>query len=158
VAEPVTDLVEFMRARLDEDEQVALAAAQKSDRAWRYTVIPGEPAGQSLDLSDERVLIVDWTDDDELLPPEAEHIARHDPARVLREVEAKRRILDLHPITTDVITDPEVYVKTERQPFGCRTDHEFYDGETAGFGYCETLKLLALPYADHEEFNEEWRP
>jgi hypothetical protein len=87
------------------------------------------------------------------------HIALvHDPARVLREVEAKRRILDLHPITTDVITDPEVYVKTERQPFGCRTDHEFYDGETAGFGYCETLKLLALPYADHEEFNEEWRP
>jgi hypothetical protein len=91
-------------------------------------------------------------------PEVTRHAARHDPARVLREVEAKRRILDLHPITTDVITDPAIYVKTERQPFGCRTDHEFYDGETAGFGYCETLKLLALPYADHEEFNEEWRP
>ena len=59
------------------------------------------------------------------------HIARHDPARIVRDVEAKRRILDGVPCT-DYLGDASV----------CR----------------RTLKLLALPYADRPGFRDEWRP
>ena len=39
---------------------------------------------------------LDHSGNPHLYNPEMEHIARHDPARVLREVAAKRRILRVH--------------------------------------------------------------
>jgi len=65
---------------------------------------------------------------------DAEHIARHDPARVLAECSAKRRIVELGVCTA---------CATEAQPCDHRAD---------------TLRLLALPYADHEDYREEWTP
>jgi hypothetical protein len=97
-------LVEFLKARLDEDEQVAKAAS--------------DPGGPHLPAA------------------QLEHARRHDPARVLAEVEAKRRIIDAHhPV------DP------------C-------DAHDASFETisCDTLLLLALPYADHSDYDEAWRP
>lgn len=58
-----------------------------------------------------------------------DHIARHDPKRTLAEVKCKRRILAEVPCT-DLGRD----------------------------GYCRTAKLLALPYADHPDYRDEWRP
>jgi hypothetical protein len=52
------------------------------------------------------------------------------PARIHAECEAKRRIVGLHPC----------------------------DNCGAAFDPCETLRLLALPYADHPDYREEWRP
>jgi hypothetical protein len=69
----------------------------------------------------------------------ASHIARWDPARVLAESEAKRSVVELH--RTDA-TDPEVIV--------CAVC--LYGPP------CETLRLLALPYADHPDYRPEWRP
>lgn len=85
-------------------------------------------------------------------PEYTEHIARHDPARVLREVEAKRRIIDEH-----------------REISGeCQTCAYFGDDEDSGgnvFRYrenadypCMTVQLLALPYADHPDYQADWRP
>jgi len=61
----------------------------------------------------------------------------------LAEVDAKRRIIDLHDDVSG----------------GCRTcmDAELSnDGPDAAAWPCPTLRLLALPYADHPGYREEW--
>jgi hypothetical protein len=103
----VTDIVEFLRARLDEDEA---AAAEPLDD-W--------PSGLA-----------------------ATQLAnRFDPARVLREVEAKRRIVEIHTDSHECTSaeDNCVWISGEG-------DH------------CETLRLLALPYCDHSDYQPEWKP
>lgn len=60
---------------------------------------------------------------------------RWNPVRVLAECEAKRRIVALHPEMLEACQ-------------GC--DAESYP--------CRTLLALALPYADHPDYREEWRP
>ena len=60
--------------------------------------------------------------------------------RVLREVEAKRAIL------ADHATDPEV---------GCITSCKTCDAEFSLYP-CRTVRLLALPYADHPDYDQSW--
>lgn len=66
--------------------------------------------------------------------------------RVLAEVQAKRAILDLHTCTcpNPNCTDCDA----------CSGQHHA-DPTPAP---CETIKHLALPYADHPDYREEWRP
>jgi len=68
------------------------------------------------------------------------------PARVLAECEAKRRIIHQH---------------------GAGEGHECPDGfmdsaetdpHTGWENDCQTLKFLALPYADHPDYRDEWKP
>jgi hypothetical protein len=130
------ELVEWLRARLDEDEQVAREA---SPGEWRPDAAP-----------DGRWYIDPGHDTDDVgqaaRRADAEHIARHDPARVLREVEAKRRILDLHADTR-----PYVY-----RDDGTRACGECGDGTVEM--PCLTVRLLALPFADAPGYRDEWRP
>lgn len=75
--------------------------------------------------------------------------------RVLAECEAKRRIVGLHaPITLRRITYPGGRLN-EVQACG-------YDTYEDGAGWvdypCWTLQILALPYASHPDYREEWRP
>ncbi|WP_412078269.1 DUF6221 family protein [Streptomyces xanthophaeus] len=62
------------------------------------------------------------------------------PARVLREVEAKRRVLARH-VLSPAAGDPE-------RPWENRDDCQ-YDGETWP---CDDLLDLASPYADHADY------
>ena len=71
------------------------------------------------------------------------------PRRVLAECEAKRRIITLHEQGSGWLGDPE--------PRGCLLCHE-NDGIIERFGWCETVRALALPYADHPDFRKEWAP
>lgn len=73
--------------------------------------------------------------------------------RVLREVDTKRRMLDEHPVALG--WDGHVVGGQV-----CRTCAEIdSSGELGGDPYpCKTLRLLALPYADHPDYREEWRP
>ncbi len=71
--------------------------------------------------------------------------------RVLAEVAAKRRIIDEHPITTgwdgDGCDRPICLT--------CSTTDQ--SGGLDGDPYpCRTLRLLASPYADHENYRAEW--
>jgi hypothetical protein len=74
------------------------------------------------------------------------HIVRHDPARVLREVEAKWRIIELY----------------EYAVAAWELDRMKLDPPTVHLGE-KTMALaailaLALPYADRPGYREEWRP
>ncbi|WP_234017771.1 MULTISPECIES: DUF6221 family protein [unclassified Streptomyces] len=70
-------------------------------------------------------------------PTIALHVALHDPARALREVEAKRRVLARHALSP-AAGDPEL-------PWDNRDDCQ-YDDETWP---CDDLLDLASPYGDH---------
>jgi hypothetical protein len=83
--------------------------------------------------------------------PTAAHIARHDPARVLREVAAKRAILEDHRII-------KADIDTEEFDLGCERCHFNRDEGVAGCGYCPTLKALAAVYGDHPDYDERWKP
>jgi hypothetical protein len=78
----------------------------------------------------------------------AEHIARHDPARVLAEVEAKRQIMECH----------ESWVAGNGDTICGRCEREHIDGRPGGHFPCQTLRLLALPYAGHPDYRQEWKP
>lgn len=134
----MTDLVQFLRDRLDEDEQAATGASAGPWKPWRgkallhglgqlehAVTLPGEGIG-----SRASIVTASWMD--------AEHIARHDPARVLAEVDAKRRIVD--------------YLVEELEDQGADNPW-WYDDKLLPI-----LRCLALPYADHPHYREEWRP
>jgi hypothetical protein len=134
------DIADFLRARLDEDEALAASGETWSafDEATQGT------RRVDVDHSIERVVACtrSWR---------GLHIARHDPARVLAEVEAKRRLIDEHKPSR-----PEYMPRRER---GCQTCTTAQEWDTkANEANCLTLRLLALPYADHPAYREEWRP
>ncbi|MBQ1164189.1 hypothetical protein KBZ21_40005, partial [Streptomyces sp. A73] len=71
-----------------------------------------------------------------LEPGDAWFIARHSPARVLAEVDAKRGLLDRDADVADM--DYE-----DNEP-------EYAYGRATGLG--EAVRLLALPYASHPDY------
>ncbi|MBB6440226.1 hypothetical protein HNQ79_006741 [Streptomyces candidus] len=79
------------------------------------------------------------------------HIARHDPARVLAEVDATRRIMEIHKPAV-----PRARPNRERGCLTC-TSAQSWDAE-ANEALCATLRLLALPYEGQPGYREEWRP
>src|SRR3954463_612573 len=84
-------LADFLLARIAEDEAVARAAVQTAERGGRDSWYWSN-AGEAVFL-DESSTPVLWGD--EHSRPAGNHIARHDPARVLADCEAKRGILKL---------------------------------------------------------------
>lgn len=139
----MSDMVEFIRARLDEDERIARAVEDRSDPwhgQWRAE------GNQALRTRNGWVLAHNRGEPH--VPGLLAHIARHDPARVLAEVDAKRRILD------DVVD--------EASGLDAQVDGEFRvgirDTKTEPYLGDVLLRLLALPYASHPDYREEWRP
>ena len=74
--------------------------------------------------------------------------------RMLAECEAKRRIVGIHEL------DPIEVYSWGTTGGGCGLcDHSCETGgDTWGHDPCETLKALALPYADHPDYRQEWKP
>lgn len=100
-------LIKFTNDRLDEDEAVAQTAGGPAPQGRWEQVDPERRPGR-IDCDSGCVVTYDEGSPDE---GQAEHIARHDPARVLREIEAKRRIVDDYRITAsaiDMITGPDI--------------------------------------------------
>jgi len=98
-------LVAFVRARLDEDEAAAMAATGTAwaweatgdkDSSWAVGHVEGED-GRPLsgEIGHGQGVVIDGVCESiNGNLADAAHIARHNPARVLREVEAKRRHLE----------------------------------------------------------------
>lgn len=133
----MTNLIEFLSVRLVEDEAAAQVAAKEHTGEWRVTVegdiVPDEPRGN------EYVACGPW--DGGIDDGTSEHIVRHDPARALREVEAKRRML--------ACLLPDV----QRLASAVENGHGEYERAPD-----DLLHLLALPYSDHPDYDEAWRP
>jgi hypothetical protein len=126
-------LTEFLLARIVEDER---AARQCSVPKWRYQLWNGED--RLIDTDDGEVLFTHAWMDMELM-----HIERWHATRVLAECAAKRRIAELH--------NPDL----DRGRLYCS---ECDGSHTYASWPCATLKLLALPYAEHPDYRPEWRP
>lgn len=148
------ELIAFLNDRLDEDETVARAAAAAvAAERWHHSlhmnqVVTPTPHIAVYDTGVFGVVkpVANWDEDGP--DPLLEHIARHDPARVLADVAAKREIIALHA------------------PFDAWADIPGPHGpqivcrECAGARMypCPTLRVLAAPYAEHPDYRQEWKP
>lgn len=137
----MTDLVEWLLARITEDEAVATQAAEAVGSTWGHSrwgssvyddatggVFAVGPAGESLD------------------EPARAHICGWDPARVLAECAAKRQLVALHS-DDDELGAHECPDSVRTHPANHNTGFELI---------CLTLKLLAQPYKDQPGWQPEW--
>jgi hypothetical protein len=138
-------LIEFLKARLDEDERRARDCAvvypstwEVEDRGYHAHVVADGPNFLHVtDLEQEQAAKPEWVGD------RLQHIAHHDPARVLREVAAKRMILELrYSWNLEAERYPE-------PPFG----HIFQAHINTADAI---LRTLASVYSDHPDYRTEW--
>lgn len=80
----MSDLTEFVLARIAEDEAVARAAGSSGEDLRWWVDGPAKESGKWWIYSTGEKFAHEHT---------AHHIARHDPARVLAECEAKRQMV-----------------------------------------------------------------
>ncbi|MFG2993968.1 DUF6221 family protein [Streptomyces sp. NPDC048257] len=129
------DLVQFLHARLHEDEQTANGHQQWS-ASWHQDDMANEIRD---DENAGTVAFVPRAGD-------RAHIARHDPARVLAEIGAKRQILRRLAGAEFALS----VTKKDTVPHGLMTG--------AVNSWRDAVRLLAVPYADHPDYRGEWRP
>jgi len=83
----------------------------------------------------------------------ARHMARHSPARVLVACEAVRQIVEN---TVDVPYEQVAALAAPEPHAGEELLREHTVGEVQVFE--RVLRYLALPYADHPDYDVRWRP
>lgn len=141
----MSDLVTWLRAQLDEDEAHAmkdLHVLDKASNAGDWQAHYGHNLPYSLIMADGQeiarmVAPVGRHDPDAMAVARMVRLARGRAKTMLAEVEAKRRILDDHAaIPGDGIN----YTQAEQ----ARAE--------------DLIRLLALPYADWDGYDESWRP
>ncbi|MFB7776901.1 DUF6221 family protein [Streptomyces bauhiniae] len=123
------DLVQWLRKQFDEDEQVARDADADT---WR--VGEGHDGGKVL-MGQPGCVVAEAR-----FAEYADHAARHDPARVLREVEAGRRLIRAH----DKWCEGRCEAKYPEAGFDA--------------AHYWNLKVRAEVYADRPGYRQEWRP
>ena len=144
------DLITWLRAQLDEDEQVAREAScgpWRADVKYARVVRPySDPLGVNVGefgiaevygslMHDGRAVLT------------AAHISRWDPARVMLDVAAQRRIIDAY---ADAIHMHRAMSETDDDG---KWDWLFKEEALEG-----VVKILALPYAYRAGYREEWKP
>lgn len=128
------DLVAFMNARLDE-EGAAIKAIEDGSAPWGGE---WEADGDHALRTHNGWVLVSRPVTQPFAVGVLEHIARYDPARTFREVEAKRRLLRQFELRGNSVR------ATVKPPTGGVWD--------------DLLRILALPYADHPDYRREWQP
>jgi hypothetical protein len=143
-------LAEFLAARLDEDEATARDA---TPGPWRW-VDPGRPKIK-LALVGDGGLIALLAAQADAYPStfDAAHIVRHDPARALAEVEAKRQILDMCAEVIAAHPDADDWPAARARAGVLRA----VGGDHMSLAE-DVIAALALPYADHPDYDPAWRP
>jgi hypothetical protein len=164
--EPMAGLVAFLRARWEEEEQAAHDAGYSSGgNDWTYTeheladkeVRTGRRRG-ILQMGDSGPIDSDDLEDGVSFDGhEMAHIALHDPARVLAEVEAGRKLIAEYERVAREIREgalPTWEDGTDEQT------RELYLRRRKGYldGLETALLFRALPHAGHEAYDERWRP
>lgn len=141
----IGDLMAFVRARLDEEAQVALRA---TSGPWRW-IDPGGKVKSALVGPGHPYQTVIPAAGGDVYPSkyDAAHIVWQDPAHVLRRLESDRRILDRY-------ADQHYHAPA----FPGSQYPELRAEETGACRTCVTLRLMALRYADHPDYREDWHP
>ena len=121
------DLIAFLRARLDEDGAAAEAA---------------------------RAVCTEWyiacDDDSVTISALREHVGRHSPARALREVAAKRAILDRHMPHETAFGGPACD--------WCSEDVDDRPQLAKERWPCPDVRDLAAVWDGHPGYRPEWKP
>lgn len=147
---PTVTLTDFLLARIGEDEAVA-RAAEHSDgpETFHWELAGGRHHRFDNGLGEDYYAVRCGTWDRILVArdevggvPLSRHIARHDPARVLADCEARRRIVSM--------CSPTLGDELRAALSG--------DWDEAAWLARNILAALALPYADHPDYNPDWRP
>ncbi|MEU8799591.1 DUF6221 family protein [Spirillospora sp. NPDC048819] len=128
------DLVEFLRARLARDEQIARAC---SGIPWK--AVPSGTIHTDTAHADGGEPGFVASAENEAY---AEHIARHNPSRALAGVAAARQIIDDY----------------EKQAWILDQGHRTPELEAAQAARETVLRCLALAYASHPAYRDDWRP
>lgn len=146
------DLIAFWRERLDEDEAAAKAAAEIDVPPWRADWAHDDGYADLRARDGEFIAYNEGT----LTREAALHIARHDPARVLREVEADRALL------------------AELERARTFSDHMFSSARPEGVAILDVpgqrvraatkvltlervVKIRAARFSDHPGYRAEWK-
>ncbi|MFF2962533.1 DUF6221 family protein [Streptomyces sp. NPDC057963] len=124
-----SDMIDFVRARLAEEEQIAQAAGGDN---WRR---PADVPGEIHDRSGGIAFTVRNRGFDE-------HIALQDPARTCRRIETSRVLLDEYAEVADRDTD--------------RPEHDFSSGRAVGLGFA--VRQMAAEHAGHPDYRARWLP
>jgi hypothetical protein len=134
------DLVQFLRDRLDEEQREAEAALKRTTTTRR--MIQGQ-----------------WVEDT-VQPPEWRRSA-WSPARVLAEVDAKRQVLAAY-MDAVLVRDQATEWALNKSPIvvdpGSETFERWSLARDAALVLDPVIRLLAVPYADHPDYRDEWRP
>lgn len=150
------DLVQWLRAQLDGDERAAEAA---SPGPWHVNAESDEV------LAVDGITVADgFALSSRQLRATTEHIARHDPARVLREIEIDRELLAEYERT---LRSHEGHQRESARLAGSGDDDVFRrnalrreaDYLPAMLHILERwAKRKAAVYSDRPGYQESWRP
>jgi hypothetical protein len=125
-------LTDFLLARIAEDE----AAANYANTGVRW-----ESWNRSWDTEPQRDIAGGGIRLFTVPTLYDEHVARHDPGRVLADCEAKRRIVESY----------QWYVDHANSPNASASYGEHLQAE-------RHARYLAATYADHPDYHPDWRP
>lgn len=159
-AADLPNLIAFITARLDEDERTALAATRNTWVVESWTNNNGVEFLSVLADYDQGAPAFAIKSD-----ADAAHITRHDPARVLRDVQGTRAILDAVSSWRHYSCQDGYYSCSQAaEENGFHSDEACADedrvGEPCDCGLearqLAILRPLALPYADHPDYRAEW--
>lgn len=134
------DLIAFINARLDEDEAAAKGPPGWKLEHWTAIRYADKESGRNWRVDAEPRCVIDGAAKDD-----AQFIARHDPARALREAEAKRAILDRHSILEDLARNA-----------GVKWCAHCTDDRSGAEWPCGDVRDLAAVWSDHPGYRPEW--
>lgn len=140
------ELVRWLGEQLDEDEKVAFTAGHTlaGELALRWAAVSSYVYPEEVTDNEPPVAGAPLMSDMpgyEVARARALHIAEHDPARVLREIDAKRQLLDAYAAVAENDVD----------------EYEYAHGWANALGHA--VRLLAAAYADRPGYKaEEWSP
>ena len=124
------DIIDFLEARIGEDESVARAA---SPVPWEWFEAAGTPASALYPPDERAVLDASGQAPGYAVcrPEDRVYIAQFNPGRMLAECAAKRQMLANIPLVTDIASEV---------------------GGTSEF----VLMCMASPYRDHPDYQQGW--
>jgi len=142
----MSDLVQFLRDRLDEEAAEAQAAADSAKGEHWYAHArqtgrrtPREYVGASTDPRLSRSGSKPIRANQSQL---TRYIARHDPASVLRDITADRALLAAYEAVAEMDAEG--------------AEPEFAYGRAVGLG--EAVRYRAARFDNHPDYDEAWRP